>query len=104
MTRQLLLALLLPLVVYGYCPDFLRNQTACSCFAYVDGAVIRCNGSDGPKVIEQLKTSQTDIRELAIENANIVEVNSVNFSRKAVPDRTESLPQSAHQEAGARQQ
>ena len=54
---------------------FLKDQTACSCFAYVDGAVIKCSGPDGPAVVEKLKNVQTEIRELAIENANIVEVS-----------------------------
>lgn len=73
MERALLLLLLAP-VVGAFCPGFLKEQTACSCFAYVDGAVIKCSGPDGPTVVEQLKSTQTEIRELAIENANIVEV------------------------------
>lgn len=28
----------------AYCPDFMRNQTACTCIEYIDGAIIRCNG------------------------------------------------------------
>lgn len=56
------------------CPSLLKNQTACSCFAYIDGIVIRCNGQAGPSVVEQLKKSPLEIRELVLENANIVEV------------------------------
>jgi hypothetical protein len=33
--------------VDAYCPGFFVNQTACSCFAYVDGAVIKCSGPEG---------------------------------------------------------
>lgn len=62
--------------VLAFCPAFLKNQTACSCFVYIDGIVIRCNGQDGPAVVEQLKKTPTEIRELALENANIVEVSA----------------------------
>jgi hypothetical protein len=58
----------------AYCPDFMQNQTACSCIEYVDGAIIRCNGPDGPMMVEKLKKTQTEVRELALENANILEV------------------------------
>ena len=59
----------------AYCPGFLRNQTACSCFDNFDGIVIKCNGPDGPIVVEQLKKTQLEIRELYLENANIVQVD-----------------------------
>lgn len=62
--------------VLAYCPDFMRNQTACSCTEYVDGAIIRCQGPDGPMMVEKLKKVQTEVRELALENANILEVVS----------------------------
>uniref|UniRef100_A0A914WNM6 Leucine-rich repeat-containing protein let-4 n=1 Tax=Plectus sambesii TaxID=2011161 RepID=A0A914WNM6_9BILA len=78
MERALLLLVLAP-VALAFCPGFLKDQTACSCFAYVDGAVIKCSGPDGPTVVEQLKTVQTEIRELAIENANIVEIGPRAF-------------------------
>lgn len=58
----------------AFCPTFLKNQTTCSCFAYIDGVVIKCNGQNGPAVVEELKKSPIEIRELALENANIVEV------------------------------
>lgn len=56
------------------CPPFLKTQSACSCFAYIDGIVIKCNGPEGPGVVEELKKNPLEIRELALENANIVEV------------------------------
>lgn len=80
MERALLALLALAPVVVAYCPGFLKEQTACTCFAYVDGAVIKCSGPDGPTVVEQLKNVQTEIRELAIENANIVEVSDNIFA------------------------
>lgn len=60
--------------VYGFCPMFLRNQTACTCTDYVDGAIIKCSGPNGPLVVEELKKVQTEVRELTLSNANIVEV------------------------------
>ncbi|MFH4974125.1 hypothetical protein AB6A40_000834 [Gnathostoma spinigerum] len=65
--------------VLAVCPSFMRNQTACSCFAYIDGLVIKCDGPDGPSVVEQLKQSPKEIRELSIENANIVEIGRYAF-------------------------
>ncbi|VDN18916.1 unnamed protein product [Gongylonema pulchrum] len=65
--------------VLAFCPAFLKNQTACTCFAYIDGIVIRCNGQDGPAVVEQLKKTPIEIRELALENANIVEIGRNAF-------------------------
>ncbi|KHN82694.1 Leucine-rich repeat-containing protein 15 [Toxocara canis] len=56
-----------------------RNQTACSCFAYIDGIVIKCNGPEGPGVVEQLKKNPLEIRELALENANIIEIGRHAF-------------------------
>lgn len=47
MFRSAVLTLLLAGLVqnaFAYCPEFLRNQTACSCVEYIDGAIIRCNG------------------------------------------------------------
>ncbi len=60
--------------VSAYCPQLLQGEEACTCFAYVDGAVIKCQGLRGPAVIEKLKTVRTEIRELSIQDANIVEV------------------------------
>lgn len=82
MERALLLLLCTPAVL-AFCPGFFKDQTACSCFAYVDGAVIKCSGPDGPAVVEKLKNVQTEIRELAIENANIVEVSALYWYRYA---------------------
>uniref|UniRef100_A0A0R3RQW4 Leucine-rich repeat-containing protein let-4 n=1 Tax=Elaeophora elaphi TaxID=1147741 RepID=A0A0R3RQW4_9BILA len=63
----------------AFCPTFLKNQTTCSCFAYIDGVVIRCSGQNGPAVVEQLKKTPIEIRELALENANIVEIGRNAF-------------------------
>ncbi|KAI6239150.1 Leucine Rich Repeat family protein [Aphelenchoides fujianensis] len=71
--------LLLGTSAAAYCPEFLRNQTACSCVEYVDGAIIRCNGPDGPMMVEKLKKTQTEVRELALENANILEIGAQAF-------------------------
>ncbi|KAL3981941.1 Leucine rich repeat family protein [Acanthocheilonema viteae] len=63
----------------SFCPTFLKNQTTCSCFAYIDGVVIRCSGQNGPAVVEQLKKTPIEIRELALESANIVEIGRNAF-------------------------
>lgn len=60
-------------LVSAFCPSFMRNQTACSCEEYVDGAIIKCNGPKGPLVVESLKKLNIDVRELVLENANIIE-------------------------------
>ncbi|EPB69660.1 leucine Rich repeat-containing domain protein [Ancylostoma ceylanicum] len=70
---------LLPAVALAYCPDFFKNQTACSCFDYLDGSVIRCSGQEGPIMVEQMKKSHFEIRELTLENANIVEIGPRAF-------------------------
>ncbi|KAI6177317.1 hypothetical protein M3Y97_00893500 [Aphelenchoides bicaudatus] len=74
MFRSVALALLLAACVphaLAYCPDFLRNQTACSCVEYIDGAIIRCNGPDGPMMVEKLKKTQTEIGAYAFRNLRI---------------------------------
>ncbi|VDK72944.1 unnamed protein product [Litomosoides sigmodontis] len=63
----------------AFCPTFLKNQTTCSCSSYIDGVVIQCSGQNGPAVVEQLKKTPIDIRELALENANIVEIGRNAF-------------------------
>lgn len=76
-TNLLLIPLTLCLTistVFAFCPQFLRNQTACSCTDYIDGAIIRCSGPNGPLVVEELKKVPTEVRELTLSNANIVEV------------------------------
>lgn len=76
-TRIILPLLILILYIQdvsAYCPPFLRNQTACTCTDYSDGAIIKCSGPQGPLVVEELKKAQIDVRELALENAHIVEV------------------------------
>ncbi|VDN04552.1 unnamed protein product [Thelazia callipaeda] len=76
------IVILLALSIYStlaFCPSFLKNQTACTCFDYIDGVVIRCNGQNGPAVVEQLKKTPIEIRELALENANIVEIGRNAF-------------------------
>ncbi|MCP9266144.1 Leucine-rich repeat-containing protein let-4 [Dirofilaria immitis] len=71
--RVILLFYIFTNYAFAFCPAFLKNQTTCSCFAYIDGVVIRCSGQNGPAVVEQLKKTPIEIRELALENANIVE-------------------------------
>uniref|UniRef100_A0A915EC45 Uncharacterized protein n=1 Tax=Ditylenchus dipsaci TaxID=166011 RepID=A0A915EC45_9BILA len=66
-------------LVGAFCPPFLRNQTACTCTDYVDGAIIKCNGPNGPLIVEELKKVQAEVRELALENANILEIGSRAF-------------------------
>lgn len=61
--------------ILAFCPTFLQKQTSCTCTNYIDGAIIKCNGSKGPLIVEKLKKSQIEIRELTLENANIVEVS-----------------------------
>ena len=61
--------------VAAYCPEFMGNQTTCSCVEYIDGAIIRCDGPNGPMMVEKLKKTQTEVRELTLENANIIEAS-----------------------------
>ncbi|CAD5222345.1 unnamed protein product [Bursaphelenchus xylophilus] len=65
--------------VSAYCPEFLYNQTVCSCSEYIDGAIIRCNGPESPHMVEKLKKYHPEIRELALENANILEIGARAF-------------------------
>ena len=59
----------------AFCPiTTMRNQTACTCEEYVDGAIIKCSGPNGPLVVENLKKLNVEVRELVLENANIIEV------------------------------
>uniref|UniRef100_A0A0K0D5P6 Leucine-rich repeat-containing protein let-4 n=1 Tax=Angiostrongylus cantonensis TaxID=6313 RepID=A0A0K0D5P6_ANGCA len=55
------------------------DLTACSCSDYLDGSVIRCSGQNGPRMIEQMKKLHFEIRELTLENANIVEIGPRAF-------------------------
>lgn len=63
-------------VVEAFCPAFLSEDKTCSCFAYLDGAVIKCRGPKATAAVEKLKSMPIppEIRELSLENANIVEV------------------------------
>ncbi|KAK6062122.1 leucine Rich repeat-containing domain protein [Cooperia oncophora] len=70
---------LLPIASFAYCPEIFKNQTACSCSDNLDGSVIRCTGQEGPVMVEQLKNLHLEIRELSLENANIVEVVILNI-------------------------
>ncbi|KAK6030712.1 leucine Rich repeat-containing domain protein, partial [Ostertagia ostertagi] len=83
--------LLLPAACLAYCPEFFKNQTACSCFDNLDGSVIRCSGQEGPMMVEQMKKLHFEIRELTLENANIVEIGPRAFKnlriRKLVLDK-----------------
>lgn len=77
---QWLLRLIITIVItttasQAFCPDFLASEKACTCFAYLDGAVIKCQGPSATSVIEKLKEVQTEIRELSIEDASIIEVS-----------------------------
>ncbi|CAD5216460.1 unnamed protein product [Bursaphelenchus okinawaensis] len=63
----------------AYCPEFLYNETVCSCSEYIDGAIIRCSGSESPQIVEKLKKYHPEIRELALENANILEIGARAF-------------------------
>jgi hypothetical protein len=63
----------------------------------------------GPGVVEQLKSVQTEIRELSLENANIVEVSGDNFwiqktNYSFLLDRCSCVSQFTHQETNSRQQ
>ncbi|KAL7071035.1 hypothetical protein ACQ4LE_009843 [Meloidogyne hapla] len=63
-----------------FCPTTLmRNQTACTCEEYIDGAIIKCNGPNGPLVVENLKKLNVEVRELVLENANIIEIGPRAF-------------------------
>ncbi|PIO76111.1 leucine Rich repeat-containing domain protein [Teladorsagia circumcincta] len=68
-----------------------KEQTACSCFDNLDGSVIRCSGQEGPMMVEQMKKLHFEIRELTLENANIVEIGPRAFKnlriRKLVLDK-----------------
>jgi hypothetical protein len=58
-----------------YCPAFLRNQTTCSCDEYIDGAIVKCRGKEGPLIVEQLKNQSAQVRELWLEHAKIIQVS-----------------------------
>lgn len=60
-----------------YCPSYLKNQTACTCEEFNDGAIVKCSGKGGPIVVEQLKTNKAEVRELWLQNAKIVEVSTI---------------------------
>ncbi|GMR61022.1 hypothetical protein PMAYCL1PPCAC_31217 [Pristionchus mayeri] len=64
----------------AFCPsEIFKNQTACTCSDYFDGAVVKCSGPDGPMIVEKLKTTHVEIRELVLEKANIVEIGPRAF-------------------------
>ena len=90
----------------AFCPSFMRNQTACSCEEYVDGAIIKCNGPKGPLVVESLKKLNIDVRELVLENANIIEVHTLDSLClqtiiSSLKDWSARLCWDAHQKVGA---
>uniref|UniRef100_A0AC35FRZ8 Uncharacterized protein n=1 Tax=Panagrolaimus sp. PS1159 TaxID=55785 RepID=A0AC35FRZ8_9BILA len=62
-----------------YCPSFLQNQTTCSCDEYIDGAIIKCHGKEGPLIVEQLKNQSAQVRELWLEHAKIIQVGPNAF-------------------------
>ncbi|CEF60732.1 Leucine-rich repeat and Leucine-rich repeat, typical subtype-containing protein [Strongyloides ratti] len=61
------------------CPEFMKNQTACTCVDYMDGPVIKCYGPTGPTIVDKLKKKPMEIRELVIEKANIIEIGGRAF-------------------------
>ena len=65
--------------VKAYCPAFFNDDKTCTCFAYLDGAVIKCKGPKATSVVEKLKSIliPLEIRELRLENANIIEVKNL---------------------------
>lgn len=67
--------LLLAQQALAFCPPFMAQEKACTCFAYLDGAVVKCKGPAAPAAVEKLKAVEAEIRELTIEDANIVEVS-----------------------------
>lgn len=74
LTNILIFCYLINLII-AYCPTFLQNQTACTCTDYIDGAIIKCNGPQGPLTVEKLKKNKIEVKELTLESANIIEVN-----------------------------
>lgn len=62
-----------------YCPSFFQAQKSCTCYSYIDGAMVECDGPDSTDVIEQLKQSNVKIRLLQIKNADIIEVGFEDF-------------------------
>ncbi|GMT07220.1 hypothetical protein PENTCL1PPCAC_29394 [Pristionchus entomophagus] len=77
--RLLLLAALVG-AASAFCPnEVFHNQTACSCSDYFDGAVVKCSGPEGPMIVEKLKSTHVEIRELVLEKANIIEIGPRAF-------------------------
>lgn len=75
MSTLLVLCLIAGAYAQTFCPEFMKEQGACTCENYYDGAIVKCNGPEGPSIVEKLKAAQSEVRELALENANIIEVN-----------------------------
>uniref|UniRef100_A0A0N5B228 LRRCT domain-containing protein n=1 Tax=Strongyloides papillosus TaxID=174720 RepID=A0A0N5B228_STREA len=65
--------------IKGICPDFMKNQTVCTCTDFIDGPIIKCFGPEGPTIVDKLKKKPMEIRELAIEKANIIEIGARAF-------------------------
>uniref|UniRef100_A0A915K5R2 Leucine-rich repeat-containing protein let-4 n=1 Tax=Romanomermis culicivorax TaxID=13658 RepID=A0A915K5R2_ROMCU len=65
----------------AFCPTFLNDGKLCTCYNYLDGAVIKCKGPKSIELIEKLKALpvRPEIRELAIERAAITEVGDGAF-------------------------
>lgn len=59
-----------------YCPEFLKGESNCSCDEYIDGAIVKCRGKEGPLVVERLKNSSAQVRELWLEHAKIIQVSN----------------------------
>ena len=89
---MLWLLLVIPALVAGqiplmfdepnFCPEFLEKSEACTCNSYSDGAAIECDGPGGPEVVERLKNTNANIRELIVKNADIIEVSMRFYCEK----------------------
>uniref|UniRef100_A0AC35U7R2 Leucine-rich repeat-containing protein let-4 n=1 Tax=Rhabditophanes sp. KR3021 TaxID=114890 RepID=A0AC35U7R2_9BILA len=65
--------------VSATCPDFFKGSEECTCFDYADGSVVKCTGQSGTSVIEQLKKTPMQIKELYLAGAGIIELGPHAF-------------------------
>uniref|UniRef100_A0A8R1HH41 Uncharacterized protein n=1 Tax=Caenorhabditis japonica TaxID=281687 RepID=A0A8R1HH41_CAEJA len=79
MLSRIFVFLFLAIGVQAFCPKLFNNQTACSCETTVEGPVIKCSGTDGLLIVDKLKSSHLEIKEIALENANIIEIGPKAF-------------------------
>lgn len=71
----------------AFCPTWMAEEKSCTCFAYLDGAVIKCQGPSAIGVVDKLKSVQTEIRELSIEDASIIEVRDCEKTDRSIVER-----------------